>query len=206
MIKRRAKSIDVALRTRTLMLYLFQRRIAPRISQDAARRVARQICRLGFGQSKIEQSDLAAGGNFQIVRFDVAMNNLAITRVQIDEPIQQLISPGNHLISWKLPRLLRNNRRQVSAGDELHNKERPVSLSKVIADARQCRMIQTGQEARFLLELAPETVVDRESFFQSHDCIQTLIDCFIYGAHSAFTKLPNNPVAALQNSVGLKRW
>jgi len=116
MIKGGAESIDVALWSRALILYLFQRRIAPRIPKDTGGRVAAgQIRRLRFGQSKIEQSNLAAGGNFKIVRFDVTMNYLAVAGMQVDERIQQLIGPGNHLVTRERPRLLGNDLSQVSA-------------------------------------------------------------------------------------------
>src|SRR2546421_4525126 len=154
MIKRGAESIDVALRSCPLILYLFQRRIAARIAENAGGRVAAgQIRRLCFGQTKIKQSNLAIRGDFQIVRFDVAMNDLSIARVQIDERIQQLIRPGDDLVSWKRPGLLGNGLGQIDAANKLHDEKGSIIFGKVITHSRQSRMMELSQQARLLLEL-----------------------------------------------------
>ena len=48
---------------------------------------SRVIARVRLCQAKIEQGDLAGLSNFQIVRLDVAMNDLAIACVQINQRV-----------------------------------------------------------------------------------------------------------------------
>src|SRR5258708_1466076 len=102
MVKRRSQSIDVALRTGTQILDLLERRITRCVAKDAgARQRTRGVVRLGLGQSKVEQDYLAVTSNFQIVRFDIAMNNLSFVRVQIDQCVKQLVRPCDYGLARK---------------------------------------------------------------------------------------------------------
>jgi len=198
MIQRRSEGIDVALRTRARILNLLERRIARRVPKDAgAGYRARRIRRLGLGQPKVEQNYLAGRSNFQIVGFDIAMNNLPFVRVQVDECVKQLIGPGDHGVSRQRPGLLSEYCRQVRAGDKLHDEERAVALSKVITNSRQDRMIEPGHQSRFMLKLFPLLFVIRQGLLQRHGVAEAKIDCFIDRAHSAHAKLSNQAIAAL---------
>ncbi len=146
-----------------MVLDLFERRIAPRVTENTGGRNRRRHIRtFGFGQAKIKQSDPAVRRQFKIVRLDIAMDNLPVASVQIDQCVEQLIGPGNHGAPRKRARLLGNNLSEVSAGDELHYQKCPVAFREIVTDARQRRMMELRQQARLLLKLSPETLVNRK--------------------------------------------
>ena len=165
MIERCAQSIDVAARRGAVVLNLFERRVAPRVTKDArGRNGCRRVRTFGFGQPKIEQSDPPVRCKLQIVRLDIAMDDLAVAGVQIDKRVEQLIGPGNHDCSGKRAWLLGNNLRQVGPGDELHYQKCAVALGEIVTDARQGRMMKLSQQPRLLFKLSPKTLVNRKSF------------------------------------------
>jgi len=61
--------------------------------------------------------------------------------VQVDQRIQQLIGPGDHLTAWKWSGLLGNSLGQIYAADKLHHQKSSIAFGKIVADARQCRMM-----------------------------------------------------------------
>src|ERR1043166_5588832 len=72
MIEGRAKRIDIALWRRTQILNLFKRRVTRRVAKNtSAGFVVFMIVPSGFREAKIEQTNLARRGDFQVVRFDV---------------------------------------------------------------------------------------------------------------------------------------
>src|SRR5438067_7248673 len=99
MKQRSAQRVDVATRISSLALNLFQRRVIRRISVDAGRRSHRShLARRSFRQSKIEQHNLAAGSELQILRLDVSMNNLGILRVQVIKRVAVFIRPTQDVL------------------------------------------------------------------------------------------------------------
>ena len=88
------------------------------------------------------------------------MNDLPIALVQINQRIQQLIGPGDDLVAGKCRRLLRKYLRQIRSGNELHHQKSSTGFGEVVADARQARMMQLGQQTGFLLKLAAQTNVN----------------------------------------------
>ena len=56
----------------------------------------RELC-----EAKIQQNDLSPGSEFQVLRFDIAVNDLRVLRMQIIERIKQLVRPGEHLARRK---------------------------------------------------------------------------------------------------------
>ena len=65
-IERRAECIEIAARVGSQSLNLFERRVVWRVAEDACRVVSRaRSLRLTFGQTEIEQNDLAARVSFR---------------------------------------------------------------------------------------------------------------------------------------------
>src|SRR6266446_3710176 len=118
------------------------------------------------------------------------MNDLRVLRMQIIERIQQLISPQQYLTLRKGPAPARYHLREIIAGYKLHDEKRAFTLGKVIANARQRRMMQTGEQTCFALELFAQSFLSKQCLFQRYRCIQSLIDGFINRAHPALPKLP----------------
>src|SRR6267143_1150499 len=203
MIKRRSQRIDVALRTRAQILDLLERCVTRRVAKNAgAGGTARRVRCLGLGQSKVEQNYLAGPSNFQIVRFDVAMNDLSFVRMQVDKRVKQLIGPGDNGVARQWSELLRDYFRQVASLDKLHDEKRAMALGEVISDSRQRRMIEPGQQSRFPLKLFPLILVIRKRLLQRHRVAETEVDGFINRAHSTFSQVANHAIAALQNCIG----
>src|SRR5438128_12643497 len=90
------------------------------------------------------------------------MNDLTFPRVQIDQRIEQLIGPGNHLCARKWTRLLRSDLGQIVTGNELQYQKGAAVFREVITDARQRLGITLGQHPRLLLELSTQAIVNRE--------------------------------------------
>ena len=80
-------------------------------------------------------------GQLQIVWFNVAMDNLTLGGMQVDEGIEQLVGPGNNLLPRKRSRLCGNDLSQVGATNKLHDEKCSVAFSEIIADARQRGMM-----------------------------------------------------------------
>src|SRR5438067_13003779 len=148
-------------------------------------------------QSKIEQHNLAARSELQILRLDVSMNNLGILRVQVIKRVAELIRPTQDLLFGKRSSALCQHRREVFTGDILHQQKLTLALVEVIANARQRLMMESRQETRFTLELFAQLLVGKERFLQRDDRIQPLIDRFVNGAHAALAELPQDAVASL---------
>ena len=104
------------------------------------------------------------------------MDDLRILRVQVVERVEQLIRPRQNLIRRKRTALARHHLRQIVAGDELHHEKLAVAFGKMVADARQCGMMQASQQSRLAFELLAQTLVGKQRLFQRHCGIETLID------------------------------
>src|SRR2546422_11489412 len=120
------------------------------------------------------------------------MNDLGILRVQIIKRVQKLIAPQTHLLERKGPTPSRDHLSKVVAGYVLHYEKGALNAGEVIADARQCRMMQSSQQPRFTLKLLAQFLLDKQRLFQRHSCIQPLIDRFVNSTHTALPELPND--------------
>src|SRR5687768_4319018 len=142
MIKRGAERIQITARVGAESLNLFERRVVWRVAKNAGgSRHARDVAGLAFCEAKVKEDDLSTRRDFQVLRLDVAMDDLWILRVQVVERVEQLIRPGQHLIRRKRSALAHHLLRQIVARNELHDEKLTVVLGKVVADTRQCGMM-----------------------------------------------------------------
>src|ERR1051325_4632687 len=112
-----------------------------------------------LGQTEIQQRQLTTRGQLHIVRVNISMNYLPIAAVEINQDIEQLICPRDHLGSWKGGGPPHNHLREVLARDKLHHDKRQAVFNKIIADARQRRMTKTREQPSFLFELSTQPLV-----------------------------------------------
>ena len=202
MKERRCQRIDITARISSQPLNLFQWRVVWGVAEDAGRSCHhRHLARRTFGQSKIEQHNLPARSQLEILRLDVAVNDLRILGMQIVERVAKLIGPAQHLCLRERTVPLRQHAEEILAGNVLHYQELSLSFGKVIADSRQRGMVHSRQQTRFALELLAQSFVGEKRFLQRHRGIEPLIKRFIHCPHSALAKLANNAVAPLQNCV-----
>src|ERR1051325_5588666 len=125
------------------------------------------------------------------------MDDLRILCVQVVERIEQLISPRQNLIHRKRTAFTIHHLRQVVAGDELHDEKLSVAFGKMVADARQCGMMQTSEEPRLALELFTQAFFRKERLFQRYRRVEALIDRLVNGAHASLAELAHNTIPAL---------
>src|SRR6185295_988986 len=200
MIQRRAQCIDVALRAGAQILNLFKRRVPRRVTKNAGASCATgRVTGLRLCQAEVEKNYASVRSDLQIVRFDIAMNNLPLVRVEINQRIKYLVSPGNYGVSRKWPGLLGNHLSQVLTFNKLHHQKSAIAFGKVVANPRQNEMIQPGHQARLALELFPQLRVTCERLFQRHGVTEPEVDGFINGAHPAFAEVANDLIATLQD-------
>jgi hypothetical protein len=96
-----------------------------------------------------------------------------------------LVSPGDDLSARKWSRPIRDNLRQVIAGDELHHQKRAFVFGEVIADSWQRRMRKLCQQTRFLLELSAQATIDSKGLFKRNRHLKSFIDGFVHCSHAA---------------------
>src|SRR6185369_15966508 len=118
-----------------------------------------------FRKTKVEQDDLAAPSQFHVLRLDVAVNDLRILCMQIVERVQQLVRPCQNLIGRKWSSFASHHLRQIVTGDELHHEKLAVAFGKMVADARQRRMMQTRQKSGLSFKLLSQTLVRKQRLF-----------------------------------------
>jgi hypothetical protein len=86
---------------------------------------------------KSSRYNLAARSQFQVLRLDVAMNDLRILRVQVIERITKLVRPPQDIALGKRTLTARLHFKQILAGNVLHHQELAFAFGKVVADTRQ---------------------------------------------------------------------
>ena len=136
-------------------------------------------------------------GELQILRLDVAVNNLRILRMQVVERVQKLIRPGQYLIGRKGALLDCQHMGKIFAGDELHHQKLTLTFSEVIANTRQRGMVHARKQPCFSLKLLPQTLISKERLLQCHSGIKTFVNRLVNRAHSPLTELPYDPIAVL---------
>src|SRR6185369_3287403 len=127
------------------------------------------------------------------------MNYLRILRVQVIKRIEQLICPRQNLVRGKRAALASHHLRQVIAGYELHDEKLSISFRKMVADARQRRMMQSREESCLTFELLPQSLFGKQRLFERDCGIETLVDGLVNRTHTALPKLTNDAIASLQN-------
>src|SRR5947209_16300849 len=73
MIKGRGERVEIATRVRACALNLFKRRVVARVAIDARGQARVGLRRRAFGQTEVEQNDLPARRELQVLRLDVAV-------------------------------------------------------------------------------------------------------------------------------------
>ena len=142
---------------------------------------------------------MSAWRQFQVLRLDVAMDDLRILRVEVIERVEQLIRPGQDLIRRKRSALARHLLREIIARDELHDEKLTVALGKMVADSRKRGMMQPRQESCLTFKLLAQTFIGKQRLFQRHCRIESLIDGLVNCAHSALPELTDDAIPALQD-------
>src|SRR5215216_773487 len=125
------------------------------------------------------------------------MDDLRILRVQVVERVEQLIRPRQNLVRGKWTSFAIHHLRQIIAGDELHHEKLAIAFGKMVADARQCGMMQASEEPRLTLELFAQAFFGKKRLFQRHGGIEALINRFVDSAHTALPKLAYDTIPAL---------
>src|SRR3989442_6706127 len=205
MIERCRQRIEVTARVGAQALNLLKRRVVGRVPKKTrGSRRARKVSRLPFCETKIQQNDLSSGGEFQVLRFDIAVNDLRVLRMQIIERIKQLVRRGKDLIRRKRSAPLSANRRQIVSCDVLHHEKLSVTFRKVVTNARERRMMQTGQQTCFPFKLLSQLFLCKQSFLQRDGGIQSLINGLVDCAHAALSKQSHDTIPTLQDCLWRK--
>src|SRR5256714_14739353 len=175
MIEGRGERVEVAARVRARALYLFQRRVGGRVADDA-RGQGRRLCRVAFGESKVEKDNLAARAELEVLRLDVAVYDRRLLRVQVVERVEELVGPCEHLRGGGQAALaLAPHLFDVGAFDELHDEELTVAFREVVAHARERRVRETREQSGLSLELTTQFFVAERSLFERDRRIEAFV-------------------------------
>ncbi len=74
-------------------------------------------------EAEVEQDDLAARRELQVLRLDVAVHDRRVLGVQVVERVEQAVGPAEDLLDGKSPAARLEQRREVASRDELHHQE-----------------------------------------------------------------------------------
>jgi hypothetical protein len=184
-------------------VHLFERRVVARVAEDAPRRRDARLLRgRALRQAEVEQHDLLARRELQILRLDVAVDDGHLLRVQVVQGVEQLVCPSEHVGDGEGAPALLEHVGEVVAGDVLHDEELPLALGEVVADARQDVMPEVIEEPRLALEGAAQTRVVEEGLFDGDGRAEALVGRDVDGPHAAPPDLLADEVAILQDCVG----
>jgi len=67
----------------------------------------------------------------------------------------------------------------------------------MVADARECGMMQASQQTRFALKLFAQAFFSKKRFFEGYSGVETLVDRFVNGSHATLPELAHDAIAAL---------
>src|SRR6185369_13178096 len=76
-----------------------------------------------------------------------------------------------------------------------------VAFGKMIADFRERRMAQTGQQSSFALERLEHHLVGEEGLFEGDGIAEPLICSLIDRAHAALSEQPHDEITILEQRV-----
>ena len=125
------------------------------------------------------------------------MNDLRILRVEVVERIEQLIRPRQNLVDGKWTSFAIHHLRQIIAGDELHHEKLSITFREMVADTRQCRMMQAREESGLAFKLLSQAFLGKQRLFQRDRGVETLIDGLVNRTHPALPKLAYDAIATL---------
>src|SRR5712664_1893563 len=117
------------------------------------------------------------------------MNDLTLARVEVNQSVQQLVSPGDNYVRRERLWPLSNNFCQIRAVDKLHHEEGAVRLGEIVTDPWQNRMIELSEQVRLPLKLFPERLIPGQGLFQCDSVGKVQIDSLIDCTHSTFAHL-----------------
>src|SRR5919108_3817057 len=121
---------------------------------------ARGIKRRLFGQAEIEEDDLAALVEFEVLRFDVTMNDRWVLRMEVFERSKHLVGPGQRIDRWNGASIDTQYHRQVFAADILHHEKLTIAFGEVIDHFRKSLVAQGCQYARLAVKGHPHRFID----------------------------------------------
>ncbi len=93
--------------------------------------------------------------------------------------------------------LLHDDFSQILTLNKLHHEKRAMALGKVVADARQHRMIQPGHQAGFTFELSPEFFIRGQCLLKRDGVAQPEVNSFVDRAHPTASQVTNDTITAL---------
>ena len=146
------------------------------------------------GDAEIGKLHLALGGQQQVARLDVAMNDAAV--VGVAEGLGHLDADPQHFAPGEDPPAAQL-RFQAAAGDQFHGVEEVVALLAEAEEADNVRMIEFAEGLDFGLEaLAEVGLVDEGLGEELHGgrLAALGVDPFIDGAHAAAAEFPPDSV------------
>ena len=125
------------------------------------------------------------------------MNDGRVLAVQVSQRAEQLVTPFDDLIGIKRPATFFEHCHQVIAGDVLHHQKLAVAFGKMIADFRERRVSQTGQQSGFALERLEHHLIGEEGLFECDGIAEPLICGLIDRAHAALSEQPHDEITIL---------
>ena len=160
---------------------LFRRGIAGRHGARPARSRFAALDQLG--QSKIHQDDLPTRRYFHISRFNIAVDDLRLARMQITQRVTYRGSQDDGIRVGKSTFTF-HALAQVFPLDVIHHQVLPLRFDdKMIGDAWQVRVAQVSQDHRFPPELAGIFLGGKQVLLDGHIYPQVLVHGAINRAH-----------------------
>src|SRR6266508_1820561 len=97
-------------------------------------------------ETEIHQFKQSIGHEFQIARFDIAMNNRRLLHVQERKGTCKLVGPGEHIFFWQegfVESFYNHERPQMLAREVIHNEISERNVGKEIKNFGKVGMIET---------------------------------------------------------------
>ncbi len=205
-IEGRAQAIEVAARVGAGALHLFERGVVARVAEDARVGVGGGVRLRGqaLRQPEVEEHDLAARRELEVLRLDVAVDDGRLVRVQVVERVEQLVGPAQRVRRREGAAFaLLEQLREVGALDELHDEELAGLFDEVVAHFRQRGVAQVVQEVRLALEGFAQGGVVEEGLLDGDRAAEALVGGDEDGAHAAVADLSGHAVAVLEKHAWL---
>ena len=150
---------------------------------------------LNSGDTKIDEADIVLFVDHDVGRFQIAKENLLA--VQVFQHSAQLVGPGQH--PSQRQRLSRGqNLGQGAAPNIIHDHVAVAVFFDVFLNSHQMRMLEAGQNLRFLAELAQHFPAVAQIRVQPHDFDrhQTLLTLAEQDfTHAALSQDREHPIA-----------